>query len=339
MGEDLKMKMRKEAIILGIVIAVLSLYLIFNKSDRSLYELPDLKPILPSKISKLTLDSSEGSIVFIRKAGGWTINEEAYPGDETNIKRVTDMVANLTLTTLISESKNYGRYDLDPEHAITVKAWEGDKLVREFDVGKAASSHRHTFVKLVGDHRVYQAQEGFRNRIQGNADMFRDKTVMSFETGQIEQVQVSKMDVRAIFSKTPPLPVASETPADGDVPEVKSANSVWRNAAGEIVKENKITKLIDDFSSLKCRAFVYDRQKADFTDPIATITFKGAQEYTLQIFEPLEKDASEFPAISSQNDDPFLVPKWQADQVINAFDEIVLPGKEDAAVGEGEKAS
>ena len=115
------MKIRKEAIILGVVIVVLSLYLIFNKSDRSLYELPELKPILSSKISKMTLDSSEGSIVFIRKAGGWVINEEAYPGDETNIKRVADIVADLTLTTLISESKNYGRYDLGPENAITIK--------------------------------------------------------------------------------------------------------------------------------------------------------------------------------------------------------------------------
>ena len=49
------MKIRKEAIILGIVIVVLSLYLIFNKSDRSLYELPELKPVPVSIISKMTI--------------------------------------------------------------------------------------------------------------------------------------------------------------------------------------------------------------------------------------------------------------------------------------------
>ena len=319
------MKIRKEAIILGIVIVVLSLYLIFNTRDRSLYELPDLKPILPSKISKMTLDSSEGSIVLIRKAGGWVINEEAYPGDETSIKRVTDIVANLRLTTLISESRNYERYDLDPEHAITVKAWEGDQLVREFDVGKAVSGNRHTFVKLADDYRVYHAGEGFRNRMQGNIDMFRDKTVMSFEPDQIEQVQVSKKDAQAVFIKEKSPEAAGETPADGGSPGMKTAQSVWRNVAGEGVKENKLTKLIDDFSSLKCRAFIYDRQKTDFTDPIAMITFKGAQEYTVQIFEQFEEDASDYPAVSSQNDYLFMLPKWQADQVMNAFDEIVWP--------------
>jgi hypothetical protein len=333
-GEGPEMKIRKEAIILGIVIVALSLYLIFNKGDRSLYELPDLEPILSSKISKMTLDSSEGSIVFTRKAGGWVINEEAYPGDETNIKRVIDIVANLKLTTLISESRNYGRYDLDPDHAITVKAWEGDKLVREFDVGKTASGQRHTFVKLADDYRVYHAGEGFRNRVQGNLDMFRNKTVMSFEPDKIDQVQVSNKDAQGIFVKEKTPQAAGETPADGDTPGMKTIHSVWRNAAGKVVKESKLTKLIDDFSSLKCRAFVYDRQKADFTDPVAMITFKGAEEYTLQIFDRLEEDASEYPAISSQNDYLFIVPKWQADQVINALADIAEPEKENATTGE-----
>jgi len=268
------------------------------------------------------LDSSAGSIVFIRKAGGWLVNEEAYPGDETSIKRVTDIVANLRLATLISESKNYGRYDLDPDHAITIKAWEGDTLVREFDVGKTASGNRHTFVKLAGDHRVYHAGEGFRNRIQGNADMFRDKTVMSFEKGRIEQVQISNKDAQGVFIKEKIPETAGEAALDGDTPEMKGTRFVWKNAVGEAVKENKLTKLIDDFSSMKCRGFIYDRQKADFTEPIAMITFKGVEEYTLQIFDRLEEDASEYPAVSSQNAYLFMVPKWQADQVMNALDEI-----------------
>jgi hypothetical protein len=338
-GEDPEMKIRKEAVILGILIVVLSLYLVFNKRDRSLYDLPVLKPISASKLSKMTLASSDGSIVFFRKAGAWVVNEEAYPGDETGIGRVADIVANLRLTTLISESKNYGRYDLDPEHAITIKAWEGDTLVRDFRVGKAVSGHRQTFVKLADDYRVYHAGEGFRNHVQGKADKFRDKTVMSFEPDQINQVRLINKDAQGIFSKETTPETPSEKPADGDSQGTKTAHSVWRNADGEVVKENKLTKLIGDFSSLKCSAFIYDREKAEFTEPIARITFQGAEEYTFQIFEQLEKDASEYPAISSQNDYLFLVPKWQADQVMNALADIVPPEKEDGTAGDGAKTS
>ncbi|MDX2447486.1 MAG: DUF4340 domain-containing protein [Desulfobacterales bacterium] len=315
------MKIRKEAIILGIVIVVLSLYLIFNKSDRSLYELPELKPVPVSIISKMTIDSSDNSIVFIRKAGAWVVNEEAYPGDETSIKRVADIVSDLTLTTLISESKNYGRYDLDPDHKITVKAWEGDKLVREFDVGKSASGHRHTFVKLAGDHRVYQAKDSFRKKVQEKADMFRYKTVMSFNPDQIERVQVLKKDKQHIYVKEKTPQASSETAAVGGKNGMDTAKSLWKNAAGEVVTENNLNKLIGEMSSLKCSAFIYDRQKADFNNPITTISFKGDEENTLQIFERFEKDASNYPAVSSQNDYPFYIPKWQVDQVIKASDD------------------
>jgi len=328
------MKIRKEAVILGIVIVVLSLYLIFNKRDRSLYELPNLDPIPVSEISKLTLDSSEGSILFIQKAGDWVINEEAYPADKNTVKRVVEIVAELRMTTLISESKTYERYDLDPEHKITIKAWAGDKLVREFDVGKAASGHRHTFVKLADNHRVYNAEENFRSRLQGQADKFRDKTVLSFEPDQIEQVQVSKVDGQGNFIKeksTNKAPEASSaTPLDGDIQATEGAKPVWKNAAGDVVKDNKLTKLIDDFSSLKCSAFIYDRKKDEFKNPIVTVMFKGAEEHILQVFERLEKGASKYPAASSQNDYAFFIPKWQVDQVIKALADIIPPEKEGA---------
>ena len=333
------MKIGKEAVILGILIVVLSTYLMVNKRDRSLYELPDLKPIMTSKISKMTIDSSEGTIVFIRKAGAWVVNEEAYPGDEDSIDRVADIVAKLRLTTLISESKNYGRYDLDPEHAIAIKAWEGDTLVREFQVGKAVPGHRQTFVKLADDHRVYHAGEGFRNKVQGKVDMFRDKTVMSFESDQIQQLRLVHKESQGIFVKEKMPEASSEKPEDGELPKEKTDKPVWKNTDGEVVKENKLAKLIDDFSSLKCSAYVYDRQKTEFTQPIAMITFKGPEAYTLQIFDQLEKDAPEYPAISSQNDYLFLLPKWQADQVINALADIVPPEKEDTTGRDKENTS
>jgi len=321
------MKIRKEAVILGIVIVALSLYLIFNKDDRSLYDLPQLEAVSASEISKITLTSVENDILFTQKAGKWVINEAAWPGDEANIKKVADIAANLNLTTLISESKNFERYDLDPDHKITLKAWKGDTLVREFDVGKGASGHRHTFVKLADDHRVYHAKDNFRSRVQGDADRFRNKTVLSFETDTIEQVQITKVDEKGSHQGTFTKEAASqkdEKASDNDAAAETLADvkPIWKNADGEVVKESELTKLIDDMSGLKCKSYVYDRKKEDFKDTIASITFRGPQEYTLKIYDR-EKGASEYPAVSSQNDDAFFIPKWQADQVIKALTDIV----------------
>jgi Domain of unknown function (DUF4340) len=322
-GDDPKMKIRKEAVILGVVIIALSLYLVFNKRDRNLYDLPDLKSIAVSEISKITLDSSEGTVLLTQKAGDWVVNEAAYPGDTATIKRVVEIIANLKLTTLISESKNYARYDLDPEHKMTIKAWNNATLVREFDMGKAASGHRHTFVKLEGDHRVYHAQENFRNRLQGKADKFRDKSVMSFEPDQIQEIQLSTMDAQSAFIKETSPEASEQTPVEGETAALQEAKPVWKNEAGVVVKDNKLTKLMGDFSALKCSGFVEDATKSDFKDPIATITFKGVEAYTLQIFERLDKGLSKHPAISSQNDYVFYIPKWQADQLTKALTDIV----------------
>ena len=108
------------------------------------------------------------------------------------------------------------------------------------------------------------------------------------------------------------------------------AKPVWKNMAGDVVKDNTLTKLLDDFSSLKCSAFMYERKKDDFEDPIVTAVFTGAQELTLHVFEPLENDASRYPAVSSQNDDAFFIPKWQADQLTKALTEIVPIEKDNA---------
>ena len=258
------------------------------------------------------------------------MNEEAYPVDKNAIKQVLDIVANLRLTTLISESQNYERYDLDSNHKISIKVWAGDKLVREFDVGKAASGHRHTFVKLAGDPRVYHAGESFRNRVQGKVDQFRDKTVLSFEAGLIEQVQISSREGQGAFVKAKPPESSGETPLDGDKQPMGEAKPVWKNMAGDVVKDNTLTKLLDDLSSLKCSAFMYERKKDDFQDPIVTVVFTGAQELTLRVFEPLENDASRYPAVSSQNDNAFFIPKWQADQLTKALTEIVPIEKDNA---------
>ena len=70
----------------------------------------------------------------------------------------------LALTALVSESKDYNRYDLNAEKRITVKAWQQETLKRNFDIGKAAPSFRHTFVKIGDESRVFHASANCCNR-------------------------------------------------------------------------------------------------------------------------------------------------------------------------------
>ncbi len=309
------MKVRKEAVVLAIIIIGLSLYLVFNKQDRNLYEVPQLEPIPVADISKLRLATAEDTIVMTRKAGKWVVNEAAYAGDESKIKRLAEMVAKLTLATLISESKAYERYELDETHKINVQIWQQDKLAREFDVGKAASSHRHTFVKLADDHRVYHASENLRSQLEGDTDAFRDKSVMSYETTQIKRVHIQSGDEQKEFNKVTAETAQEEKAPDSNQSDQDPKNTLWKDAEDNLVDEDNINRLIKDVSALKCQGYIYGKTKADFSSPIATLTLEGPETYTLSLFEKAE-DNSDYPAISSQSDYPFLLPGWRGDQVV-----------------------
>jgi hypothetical protein len=107
----------------------------------------------------------------------------------------------LTLTALVSESEDYIRYDLHAGKKITVTAWQEDSLKRNFDIGKPASSFRHTFVKLNDDSRVFHARDDFRGKFDLAEDNLRDKSVLSFKITDIQEIQIDKDQTLTALAK------------------------------------------------------------------------------------------------------------------------------------------
>ena len=64
---------------------------------------------------------------------------------------MVEVLDKITLSALVSESKSYDRYDLSDEKKLSIKAWEGETLKRDFYAGKVSPSSRHTFITLAGD--------------------------------------------------------------------------------------------------------------------------------------------------------------------------------------------
>ena len=153
-----EMKVKKEYIILALVIIALAAYLVTRTSDRTQYQMPDVPQVAAKEISKLQITRAKAIIVVNKKDDKWYIAPEEFPADGNKIKDILNAIENLTLTALVSESKNYNLYDLDEDKKINVKAWQADNLRRDVDLGKTASSFRHTFVKPAGDERVFHAR-------------------------------------------------------------------------------------------------------------------------------------------------------------------------------------
>jgi len=317
------MKVKKEYIVLAVLIIALSLYLVFRKQDRTQYELPVLQEVPAAEITRTEILKPGGpALALERKNDGWILLPEAYAAESGKVSALLESIGNLTLTALVSESQNYERYGLVKEEKIAVKAWAREKQKRDFEVGKAAPTSQHTFVLLAGDARVFQARENLKARFDLTVDDLRDKNVFKFDPSTVEAIDLD--DGRKTLSLTrKPIPVEVGAGQKKESP-ASQEQGAWESPEGK-VDEAKVTQLLGVLSNLKCRTYIYDQKKSDLKNPVFTVKVKGMEEHSLSLFAKSEKDKNDHPAISSQNDSPFLLPDHQAKQIMLPLDQLAKP--------------
>ncbi|MBW2609209.1 MAG: DUF4340 domain-containing protein [Deltaproteobacteria bacterium] len=322
------MQIKKEQIILVLIILALILYLILRTQDGSHYKLPELPEVVEADISKIEISKHGTSIVLDKKVDTWQIAPKGYPADQAMVKNMLDIIGKLTMTALVSESKNYHRYDLDDEKKIAVKAWAGSALKREFETGKGAASYKHTFVRLPGDHRVYHAREYFRGNFDRTVDDLRDKSVLSFEKDEIREIYLNRVDKSiTLTQKKIPLEESAKEKDDAKKAEPQKEETIWESADGLKGDKTNIDKLLTAFYALRCESWIEDREKESFTDPICTVQLKGEKEYTVNIFAKKKSEDQEHPAVSSENDYPFMLPQWRVRDIVEIVDGLIATKK------------
>ena len=309
------MKLRKEYIVLFIVIVVLILYLVLHGTDRTHYQLPEISEIPKNKIIQLEINRPGTQIVLNKKDNAWYIGPEAYPAELEKVKDMLTVIEKLTVTALVSESESYIRYDLNNAKKINVKAWEGKRLAREFDIGKSASTFRHTFIRLKEDPNVYHARENFRLKFSQTTAGLRDKTVMSFDQADIRQIDISKDRDVTVITQTESAKKENE--------QAEKKEIVWQTTEGRILDKPKINQLLSALSDLECETYIDDKSKADFQGPNYVIKLKGGIEYILSIFPKIDEKAKNYPAVSSENNYPFLLSEIQMDNIDKIIEEII----------------
>ena len=326
------MKIKKEYIALVVVIVALVAYLVFHKTDRTHYQLPDVPEVSEKKISKLEITTKGEKILLNKKDDDWFIGEKAYPADKGKVNDILDVLGNLSVTVLVSESKNYVRYELDDEKRISVKAWTGGDLSRELDIGKAASTYQHTFITLAGDPNIYHARGYFRMKFEKSADDLRDKVVLSFKEDEIKAVEIYKDQSTTLISqKEKPSEKKEEkgTESKNDKGSEKDVQKQfeWQTADGKIMEASKVKDLISYFTDLYCEAYIEDKNKEGFADkdPMMRITLKGEKDYSLSVFAKDKEKEDNTPAVSSMNPYPFLVTGSTVEQIDEKIKALLNP--------------
>jgi hypothetical protein len=249
-----------------------------------------------------------------------------------------DAIKELSLTALVSESKDYHRYDLTEEQKINLKAYQDGTLKLDIDVGKTAPSFRHTFIRLSGDDRVFHAQGNLKNAFDVTVDSLRDKKVLSLKPAEIQQVSVVKEQQSLAFSRTQvPVEVKAPDAKNSEEAATPPPKTVWQAATGEPVNEPALNQLLNAVANLQCEKFIDDRKKDDFTSPLFSLDLKGVQDHSLSIFPKSdEKDAS-YPAVSSGSDYPFQLSENTVNRIMKEPSEFLQKPKTDTKKSEPAK--
>ena len=332
------MKLKKEYLILILIIIGLSAYLLMRSSDRTLYQLPEIEELKQSEISKIEISQGDNSVILTKRDNQWYLEPAGYLADQTKVNAMLDVFEDLTLTALVSESKDYNRYDLGAEKRINVKAWQQTTLKRNFDIGKAAASFRHTFVKLNGNSRVFHARDNFRSKFDFTIDDLRDKTVLAFKTTDIRQIEVTKdaHSVKLARSEVPVKPVAAQQ-QKADTAPAAAVKFEWQNEEGQKGNDRKLNQLLTTVGDLKCADYINDRQKNSFSAPIYTVKLKGIQDYQLDIFAKLQTDDKKYPAVSSDSDYPFWLSENKVQQIMINPEEMIKTLESEAKTSKAPK--
>lgn len=310
------MKVRREIIVLVLIIAALSLYIFFQKRGKRHYVLPELKKIEAKDMAKMTISKPGETTALERADGRWLILPDKYPADANLVKEMADAIGSPKLTALASLSKNYPIYELDEDHRIVVEITGTGGTMRKMEIGKTAPSYRHTFVKIDDDYRIYHATGNLKSTFDRSSPALRDMRVLTID-GEIGEITIREGKNAMTFVRRPLHPPSTST-ADSEMEkgerekDGKNGETEWITKEGRPVVDREVQEIIDNVVALRCDGFVEGKKKEDLKNPFFTLHIKGAADHTLSFYE---KKDGQYVATSSGSDFPFLIAERKAEKI------------------------
>ncbi len=320
--------MNKKLIISLGIIAVLIIYLIFSRSDRSQKNLPELEKWEKGAAEILIDKKSAEKLRIYKKEGGWVIGDEAYPADKTKTDKMEKDMNDLGITDFISDGPHYERYDLVPEKAIRVTIKGEGGVLRDVLLGKKSSTNRNTYVKFPEKKEIYLASGSLADQFDKAVADLRDKEIYNVDKDSIDSLELVYKGRKLSFAKVQEE-VKPETPKEGAQP-ARQPEKVDRWICNEyksaVLNKNKVDSLVNSFSNIRADAYP-DMKKEALTVSICTIKARAAgRDVVLNIHKP-DSDKKNYFCTSSESPYVFTFREYNANRFFKEFKDFTDENK------------
>ncbi|MCG8549782.1 MAG: DUF4340 domain-containing protein [Desulfobacterales bacterium] len=320
--------MKKEYIILIILIIGLSVYLGLKKDNQVHYELPTIPKVDTGRIDRIEISKPDRVVTLEKSEKGWTVTGKKFPVNPDEITQMLNTLKEIKLSALVSEAKDLARYELDDPHALKVKALAENDVLRSFVIGKTAPSYNHTFIYLDDkDRTVYQANGNFKSRFDKPAADFRDKKVLEFDPDNVKKVTLEKQGkvITLVKAMAPEKPdqVKDEAKKDSTAEKPPSQKAAWKNEEGSAVDQKTMSDLLSSLSKLECEAFMDADKAARLKEitPSCKISLENGRTFVLNLFDK-NKD-QDVEGLCSYTPYAFTLTSYKAEDIVSYTDKLM----------------
>lgn len=320
--------MKKEYIILIILIIGLSAYLGLRKNDRVHYELPTIPQVDTARIDRVEISKADRLVILNKGEKGWTVTDKKFPVNPDDLEQMLGTLKEMKLSALVSGAKDLARYELDDIHAVTVKALAGKEVVRSFAIGKTAPSYNHTFICLDGlsddkDRTVYQANGNFKSQFDKEAADFRDKKVLGFDPDSVKKMTLETQGKTITLVKAQALEITDQEKEKSTAEKAAPKEAIWKNEEGSVADQKSISDLLSSLSKLECLAFMDDGKAARLKEiqPSCKILLETDSTFVLNLFD--KKDHQDVEGSCSYTPYAFTLTSYKAEDIVSYTDKLM----------------
>lgn len=190
--------MKRIAILAGICVALIGLYLIARSSNQSgSFDAPSdfrLNEWKADRLDQIRLTFPAGKEIDLKKKdGAWTVND--LPADESRLEQLLGFFDKAQITSRVSTNPaNHGSFEVDAAKGLTVALYVEDQQIQQMIVGKTAGGET-AYVRLPEQDEVYVMAGLSRYFFTDEVSVWRDRLVASFTADNVRQMEYTESNL------------------------------------------------------------------------------------------------------------------------------------------------
>jgi hypothetical protein len=316
--EEMFKNVKKEYLILLIIIVVLTAYLLKNDRNKTETALPELKQIDKTTIKKIIVKGPKGQFTIVVNKKKWSLLPETYPVIDGKVNKMVELLANADISDLMSKAGKYDRYGLGKKTGTSVIAKDDKKDLRNIIIGHNSESGNRTFVKLKDDDNIYQARGDYKGSFNISKQDIINKNIFTFNSSDIVELLIEidgKQEHFVKVNKTNEVNESKVNKKDKDKKAITDSKTdkemIWVNKTdNKNVNGKAIDEYISKNSNIRCDSYIGKKSNNDISYMKLVFVDKTKKKYELNISKKLsDKGEGRVEMFSSASDFKFYMTK------------------------------